>query len=452
MYAMTAAIVLLLAWSLLAFGAVYDWAFAPAATLAVAGAGISLLTSGSIRSRSWLDLWLLVVAAIAAFQLVPLPESLRTLLSPNSTAYFARISLTPPPAGAWIPLSLHPGAWLFGAGVCVAAIATFLWTRATLESHGVRRITRGVAWLGLGVSVLVLIQPTLFPNGQMYGFWTPEARTAEEAGPIISRNHYAAWIVLAWPLTVGYLFTHGRSHWHNRRIAKAVLVLSDARALWLVLSAALMLASLLVTQSRAGAIGFAAAVLTLGLQVWRRSSAAGRLSLIGFFLLVSVAVSMWATPDALLIRFDRALSGVDGGRPDIWAQTMVLVRAFPLTGIGLGTFDVVMPAYQTGSFATLVNHAHNQYLHLLAEGGLLLAVPLVLAALSFAALAWRRLQQDQTASIHVRQGALAGLVGLAVLSVFEVALLTPAVVFLAAVSAGLAVRGEDVVRDQGRDV
>lgn len=451
MYAMTAAIILLLAWSLLAFGAVYDWAFAPAAVLALAGAGISLFTSRATHSRSWLDIWLLVVAAVAALQLVPLPESLRTFLSPNSTDYFARISLIPPPAGAWLPLSLHPRAWLLGAGVCVAGIATLLWTRDTLEAHGVRRVTRGVAWLGLGVSVLALIQPTLFPNGQIYGFWTPDANVPSRAGPLVSRNHYAAWIVLAWPLTVGYLFAHGRSHWQHRRVAKAVLVLSDARAFWLVLSAALMVASLLFTQSRAGAIGFAVAVLTLGLQVWRRTGTAGRLSLVGFFILVSLAVSLWATPDALLIRFDRAMSGPDGGRLDIWAQTMVLVRSFPLTGVGLGTFDVVMPAYQTGSFATLLNHAHNQYLHLLAEGGVLLAVPLLCAALSFAAVAWRRLRRDQTASVHVRQGALAGLLGLAALSLFEVALLTPAVVFLAAVNAGIVVRGEDVVRDQDED-
>ena len=448
MYAMTAAIVLLLAWSLLAFGAVYDWAFMPAAALAVVGAGISLFTSGPFRSRAWLDVWLLVAAAVAAFQLVPLPESLRTLLSPNSTEYFARVSLAPPPPGAWLPLSLHPRAWLFGAG---AGIATLLWTRDALESRGVRKVTRSVAWLGLGVSVLALIQPTLFPNGLIYGFWIPESTTAHEIGPMVSRNHYGAWIVLAWPLTVGYLFAHGRSHWQNRRVARAVLVLSDSRALWLLLSAALMIASLLVAQSRAGAIGFAVAVLALGLLVWRRTGAVGRLSLVGFLILVWLAVSIWATPDALLIRFDRAWSGVDGGRPDIWAQTMGLVRAFPLTGIGLGTFDVVMPAYQTGSFATLVNHAHNQYLHLLAEGGLLLAVPLVLAGLSFAMLAWRRLRHEQTASVHIRQGALAGLVGLAVLSVFEVALLTPAVVFLAAVSAGIVVRGEDVARGQDED-
>lgn len=440
---MTAAITLLLAWSLLAFGAVYDWAFAPAAVLAIGGAGLSLFATRPFRARSWLDLWLLLIVAVALFQLVPLPEALRTLLSPNSTQYFARVSLSPPPAGAWLPLSLHPGAWLFGAGVCIAGIATLVWTRDSLDSRGTRRVTRGVAWLGLGVSMLALIQPALFPNGQIYGFWTPVARTSQEAGPIVSRNHYAAWIVLAWPLTVGYLFAHVRSHWHNRRVARLVLVLSDARVVWLVLSAALMVASLLVTQSRAGALGFAAAVVALGLQVWRHTGTGGRLSLVGFLLLVWLAVSLWATPDALLIRFDRAWSGTDGGRPDIWTQTMVLVRSFPLTGTGLGTFDVVMPAYQTWSFSTLLNHAHNQYLHLLAEGGIMLAVPLVLAALSFTVLAWRRLRRDQTPGIHVRQGALAGLVGLAVTSIFEVPLLTPAVVFLAAVSAGVVIRGED---------
>jgi O-antigen ligase len=442
MNAMTAAIVLLLAWSLLAFGAVYDWALAPAAALAVVGAGASLF-AGPRRSRSWLDLWLLVVAVVAVFQLIPLPESLRTLLSPNSSEYFARVSLVAPPAGAWLPLSLHPRAWLFGAGLCIAMIATFLWTRDTLESRGIRRVARSIAWLGLAVSVLALIEPTLFPGGRIYGFWTPESRGWSHAGPIVSRNHYAAWIVLAWPLAVGCLFSHGRSHWQNRRVSRAAQVLGDARALWLVLAAALMLASLLFSQSRAGAIGIAAAILVLGVQVWRRTGVAGRLSLIGFFILVSLAVSLWTTPDAVLIRFDRAMSGVDGGRPNAWAQTMILVRWFPLTGIGLGTFDVVMPAYQTSSFDALLNHAHNQYLHLLAEGGILFAVPLVCAAVSFAAIAWRRLAQDQTAGVHLRQGALAGLVGLAVLSMFEVALLTPAVAFLAAVSAGIVARGQE---------
>jgi len=440
MPAMTAALILLLAWSLFAFGAVYDWAFAPVALVAIASGLFSLIYSRRRVSRSWLDLWLLVVATVALLQLVPLPESIRTILSPGIPEYLQRISLTPAGEGAWLPLSLYPDGWLFGAGACLTAIGTFMWARDTLEARGLRRVMRSVAWMGLAVSAFALIQPTLFSNGLIYGFWSAGAPAT---GPIVSRNHYAAWIVLAWPMTVGYLFAHGRTHWQNRRTPRAVLMLSDTRALWLVLAASMMLASLLITQARSGAIGFGAAVLVLCLQLWKRTGALGRTGLVGFLLMVSLAVTLWATPDALVNRFDRAWSGVDGGRPDIWAQTLVLVRAFPVTGIGLGSFDVVMPAYQTGSFATLLNHAHNQYLHVLAEGGLLLAVPLVLATLAFGAVARRRLRHDDTALVHLRQGALAGLVGLAVLSIFEVALLTPAVLVLASVCAAIVVHRHD---------
>ncbi len=440
MPAMTAALILLLAWSLFAFGAVYDWAFAPVALVAIAGGLFSLFHQGARASRSWLDVWLLVVVAVALLQLVPLPESMRAILSPNLPDYLRRVSLVAPVEGAWRPLSLYPEGWLLGAGTILTAVGTFVWARDTLESRGIRLVMRSVAWMGLAVSVFALIQSTLFPNGLIYGFWTAGARST---GPIVSRNHFAAWIVLAWPMTVGYLFAHGRTHWQDRRTPRAVLILSDTRALWLVLAAAMMLASLLITQSRAGAIGFGVAVLVLSLQLWTRTGALGRTGLVGFLLVVSLAVTLWASPDALVNRFDRAWSGVDGGRPDIWGQTMVLVRAFPVAGVGLGAFAVVMPAYQTSSFATLLNHAHNQYLHVLAEGGLLLVVPLLMAAVAFFAVARRRLRRDESALVHLRQGALAGLIGLAVLSIFEVALLTPAVLVLASVSAAIVVHRHD---------
>jgi hypothetical protein len=443
---MTAALILLLGWSLFAFGAVYDWALAPVVLLATIG-GLATVISRR-HHRAWLDLWLLIVATVAVLQLVPVPSAIRDLLSPNQSAYLARVSLALPAGDVWRPLSLYPGAWLFGAGACLAAIATFVWARDALESRGVRRLSRSVAWMGLAASVLVVIQPTMFGDHLVYGFWAPIGEGARPMGPIISRNHMAAWIVLAWPLTVGYLFAHGRTHWQNRRVARSVLVLSDMRALWLVLAAALMVAALLVTQSRAGVIGFAVAGLALVAQVWSRTGPAGRVGMVGFLVVVTTTVSLWASPDAVLMRFENAMSGLDGGRPEIWSQTLTLIRAYPVAGIGLGTFDVVMPAYQTGSFATLLNHAHNQYLHVLAEGGWLLAAPLTAAAVTFGFTAWRRLRQDQTAVVHLRQGALAGLVGLATLSIFEVPMLTPAVMLLAAVSAAIVVRRPETDRDE----
>lgn len=441
MQIMTAALILLLAWSLFAFGAVYDWALAPAALVAVAGAAWSFRSP--LRRRAWLDLWLILLAGVALLQLVPLPDAARALLSPGQAGYLARVSLAPPPAGAWVPLSLVPGAWLFGAGALVAGIATFLWARDTLESRGVRRVVRGIAWMALAVSAFALIQPALFPTGGIYGFWDPIASGTRPAGPIVGRPHFASWVILAWPLTVGYLFSHVQTHWRSRRVARSAAILGDTRAWWLLLSIAMMIAAVLVTQSRSGVIGLGVAGLVLLLEAWRRTGVAGRAGLVGFLAVVTLAVGLWATPDAVLYRFEYAWSGVDGGRPQIWDQVWVLVRDFRIAGIGLGAFDVVMPAYQTSAFVALINHAHNQYLHLLAEGGLLLAVPAAGAAVTFLGTAWLRMRRDRTALVHVRHGAFAGLAGLAVQSLFETPMLTPAVMFLAAVCAALVVRGEE---------
>lgn len=432
-----AAIALLLAWTLFAFGAVYPWAFLPALLLSLVGALRSTRFSEMrIADTRVVDGALLVVVAILLLQLVPLPPALLGLLSPNEVAYLDRVSLTPVSATAWRHLALDTHRWSVDGGSLIAAICTFWWVRSTLSSRSTRALTRYIAWMGLAVAVVALVQPALATNGRIYGFWQPESQSAHPVGPIVGRSHFAAWVMLAWPLVVGGLIAHARLHWRPTRHGIAQ-ILGDTRAQWLVAAAALLAASLLITESRAGLLGFLLAVGVMVVRTWGRISRSGRIGILVLLGGLVVATSMWASPDAVLNRFDAAYSGVDGGRPWIWRETWELVRDFPLTGIGLGAFEVVMPAYQTTSFIVLINHAHNQYLHLLAEGGALLVAPLSVAVLGFVVVGWRRIRADHSPMVHVRDGALAGLVGLAMFGMVDVPSLTPAVLLLAATSAGL---------------
>jgi O-antigen ligase len=434
-----AALALLLAWTLFAFGGVYPWAFIPALAASVAGMLFSLFSkSPSAAGSRLLDAALIVTLCAAGLQLVPLPGAMRAVLSPAEADYFSRALLVQPDADAWAPLSLAPRNWLFGAGVLLAAVLTFWWAR-TLESQGVRTLVRWIAWMGLAVSVIALVQPTLFPSGRIYGFWSPESRGAHPIGPIVSRTHFAAWVVLAWPLLVGYLITHARNHWREGTTRTIAIILMDMRALWILASIALLTAGLLITESRAGAVSFGVAALVLVVRSWSRTSTVGRVGVLGLLAGVALAVSLWASPAALLNRFDRAWSGADGGRPAIWRETRGIIARFPLTGIGLGAFEVVMPVYQESARTILINHAHNQYLQIQAEGGLLIAAPLSVAVVALLALARRRRRDDGTTMVHVRDGAVAGLCGLALLGIFDVPSLTPAVLLLAAVSAAIAV-------------
>jgi O-antigen ligase len=91
----------------------------------------------------------------------------------------------------------------------------------------------------------------------------------------------------------------------------------------------------------------------------------------------------------------------------------------------------------------LFNNAHDEYLQLQAEGGIVLLM-VSLAGLALAAKAARvRLAADVGAHRYLRIGASAGLVGIAIQSLWEAGLRAPANLLLAAIVAAIAVRPID---------
>jgi O-antigen ligase len=56
----------------------------------------------------------------------------------------------------------------------------------------------------------------------------------------------------------------------------------------------------------------------------------------------------------------------------IWEDTMRMIRANWLTGVGLGAYQTVYPIYSQRDRFHLVGQAHNDYLQVLADGGIIL--------------------------------------------------------------------------------
>ena len=99
-----------------------------------------------------------------------------------------------------------------------------------------------------------------------------------------------------------------------------------------------------------------------------------------------------------------------------------------------------MLVYQKSDRVVYFNQAHNQYLQIVAEGGLLLSVPAAVALLSFVRLARRRVMSDRSAVVWLRIGATGGLLAVMVQSLWETGLRMPANAALAAVLAAVIVR------------
>ena len=89
------------------------------------------------------------------------------------------------------------------------------------------------------------------------------------------------------------------------------------------------------------------------------------------------------------------------------------------------------------------NHAHDEYLQVLAEGGVLLGVPAAAALLALVGDAWRRLREDRSATYGMRAGAASGMIAAAAQGVWDVGLQMPANGVLFAILAGIVLHDSD---------
>ena len=392
--------------------------------------GFKVRPRPAVSTRA-LDLALVACLIAVAFQLVPLPAGLRTLLAPAHDAVTRALFLT----GASSPraISLDPPATV-GALVVGGALLLLFWTaRSVFAEGGVRTAIRGLAWTGLALAVVAIVQHGTAPRS-MFWLWQPPGRDPSPFGPFVNRNFLATWIVMVVPLLVGYALARIKS-----RQSPSIGVV-DATMLWLVVAAFLLTATLLLTTSRSGVIGLVAGLALLvsvsRMRLERRQTA----WLLTGLALVGVAVSIYLlNASALASRLDETMREGIGGRRTIWRETWAIVRDFWPGGVGLGGFKRAMLVYQQSPRDTFFNNAHSEYLQIAVEGGLLVAVPAALAALLLLREIVRRLAADRSAMFWVRAGAAAGLFAAGVQSVWEVGLQLPANAVAAVLLAAIAV-------------
>jgi O-antigen ligase len=199
-----------------------------------------------------------------------------------------------------------------------------------------------------------------------------------------------------------------------------------------------MLVGLVASQSRAGMAGLLAA-LGLGAYLRRRKGAAVTSGWIAAAIAAAVLVVLSRVDvPGLLARVSGAGIAVSR-RMEIWQATLPVVRDFWLAGTGAGTYETAMLVYRRAPSLFRINAAHNHYLQMLTEGGVVMAVPIVIAAASFVSASVAALERDRSGMYLLRAGALCGLAGAAVQSIWETGWLTPANAILAAVLAAIVI-------------
>jgi len=373
----------------IAFGAVEDWSIF---VLETGAAALTLIwfakqwTDGEISVR-----WNPLYPPMAAFGLLLLVQIVF-----HSTAYRH---------------DTIAGAMLY----CAYAMLCFLAGQSLLRTAQARRLAVIFALYGFVLAALALLQGVA-PNGRL--FWLRQPRMGGWIyGSYVNHNHYAGLMEMLIPVPLVLSLT--RLAQEKERIAAGV-------------AAAVMVATVFLSGSRGGMLAVFAELAVLATILLRQKKSMRIAVAAAAFAVVLVGILTWLGGKELTSRVTsisrEARTEISGGmRLSIDRDAIRMFRQKPVAGWGLGTFPVVYPQFRSFYTNFFVNEAHNDYLQLLAEMGLL----------GFATMVWflivlyrAALRKTRNWTVNVT-GALSlacilGLSGILVHSLFDFNLQIPA--------------------------
>jgi O-antigen ligase len=280
----------------------------------------------------------------------------------------------------------------FALKLLALSLAGMLLLRYTSNQRRLRTLINVLIGVGVVSALFGIVRQTV--QGSAPNFALLQLRPDRSYGQFIDRNHFAFLIEMVLGLVFGLMIGAGIQR--ERRLIYltaalllcAALVLSNSRGGILTMFCQILFLSLLF-----GTAGPARVLHRKGSSVlhsWlpRLSSLFVVRAALILGLLTAVTISIiWVGGDPLIHRLGtvpREFSANDDDkrmnarRVEIWQATWGLIKAHPIAGIGFGGYWIAFPGQHDASgvftpeeaqFRPLA--AHNEYLELLASGGLI---------------------------------------------------------------------------------
>ena len=439
---------LLVAWGVILFGAVYQWAYTPLVT-AAAAIGFYGWWSSPPRHRQpahGVVIALFAVACVVVVQLIPLPATWLARVSPATDSIARQFDLEYATAQATTgaaphPMSIGPAATMKGLALFVGLSVFLAGATAMMPRVRVKWLIRRIAGLGLVMALFGIVQRGTF-NGRLYWVWTPINTAGNAFGSFVNRNHFAGWMLMAAALTAGYVCSlmvqHGPPRHLPWRQRIASMSSSDAnRLLFASCALAVMALSIVWTLSRSAIAAFAVSTCLLSMLVSARFRGRRRIFTVTLLMIVVVFAVSWRGVDTVYDWFSR--TSTLEWRFELWRDTLAIVRDFRWFGTGLNTYGISTLVYPMSDSTRHAMEAHSDYVQILSEGGVFLAAAAAFAVLQVARAIRAAFAQPQTASLYwVRTGATLGLIAIAIQELTDFSLQMPGNAVMFALLAAIA--------------
>ncbi|HEY0321743.1 MAG TPA: O-antigen ligase family protein [Pyrinomonadaceae bacterium] len=375
---------------------------------------LEVAVDGKIDSYSvWLILPLLLLVAYAFIQTLPLGGGNQ---SPAGTEMWYAISADPFQTRRWAIKMLA----LILAGAMLLRYVT--------NEGRLRLLVYAILLTGTASALFgIFRQSTQRTEGFLFlSALRPEFGYAQ----FINKNHFAFLAEMALGLTLGALISR------EVRRERKLIYLTVSLPLW---------AALIFSGSRGGIFSLLGQILFLvmmwtiaGRAAWRAGAHRSqldrlkgawplRLLLLCALLAFILIGTIWMGGDPLISKLESVpgeisqteTSGLGTSRREIWRSTWMLIKEHPMTGVGFGGYWTAIPQYHMASGEATPQEAHNDYLELLASGGLIALLPVVWFLIIFLRRAGKVWKTSAGYRRAAQLGALTAIFGVALHSMVD---------------------------------
>ena len=242
-----------------------------------------------------------------------------------------------------------------------------------------------IFWLGAAMVSAVGIWEVVAGSGEVDSEWVDNARfpllMSRMSGPLKNPNLLAGYLSMVIAFWSGYRLYRPTNR--DGIIGSVGLVV--------------LVVCLLLTYSRGAWLSLFIVLFAIGILARR-----GRYLLLGLVSLVAIVVlSEPSVAERVNSIFHPHLESSSALRIAIWDSTSYIIRDHWFNGIGWGAFPAVYPAYDyfLGTNQTIIYHAHNLFLQLLAEVGMVGFLIWMTIALIVLWRLWKKINQHDAMAL-----------------------------------------------------
>src|SRR5579859_4482788 len=322
-------ICLLLAFSVMAFGAVEIWSE-------------SILEAGAALLFLW---WAVLICR---------DREIETHWGPVYWPLLAFLGI------ATLQLVFGATAYPFLTGVALLKISAcsllfFLTGQAFRNPRDLRFLAWFLMCFAFGVAVFGIAQS--FTSHYVLYWYRSLTNGGNPFGPYVNRNDFAGLMELLAPIGLSLVLFRGVRTEQMPFVGMLTVV---------------PIIALLLTGSRGGIVSFVFEVGVLALIVYVARSKKSQIVPFAIVVLVALLAMGWLGANRVLDRFSsyRADELTANRRITMLKGTWHVFLDHPLIGCGLGTLVTVYPRYEPYYDGKIVDHAHNDYVEALAETGI----------------------------------------------------------------------------------